>query len=448
MIVNAILRPHAIAALMTGISSACVVSEPTPAPLPWRADVIQGAPARSTPGQQFDTIIIRLGQRNGAPVPDWPVSWSGDGHIKVIDERSDPFGLVRTVWTLPRFDDGYQFDYGGGPSGKFSLKFSAGDDIRHTLVTETAVAKAHGIDATFTYGCGIWEGELVCWGKVFVPRPGRSFKIVHVPLPDGVAPILVRTGSHILCILDQQGTPWCTRPVDSGAWHKIDGAPPLSHLNVSGDPEADGSVCGLAGDNGMLWCWPVKGNSTTATATGFGPFVAISGKSDATCAVDPDQLAWCWGQNRRGELGDGTTTASATPVRVAGDHRFDRIAAGNEMSCGRTLDGQTWCWGALRRNRSVTTPALIDEPWSTGAEVVVGYDSELYLRKGQQVRVWADGRMWDELDYSSYRAAEFVAYGHACLRQVNDEIYCSIDLAHNIILHPIYTAPLTAVPVD
>ena len=64
-----------------------------------------------------------------------------------------------------------------------------------------------------------------------------------------------------------------------------------------------------------------------------------------TCGVRTDSLAWCWGLNRDGELGDGTTTDRPVPTRVSTTLRFRQIDAGTFSTCGVTADDRAMCWG-------------------------------------------------------------------------------------------------------
>jgi alpha-tubulin suppressor-like RCC1 family protein len=49
-----------------------------------------------------------------------------------------------------------------------------------------------------------------------------------------------------------------------------------------------------------------------------GPVVgqAIAAGNDHSCAQLTDGTFACWGNNQKGQLGDGTTTSSSTPVAV------------------------------------------------------------------------------------------------------------------------------------
>jgi hypothetical protein len=57
--------------------------------------------------------------------------------------------------------------------------------------------------------------------------------------------------------------------------------------------------------------------------------VSVAAGSDHACAVTTSGAVRCWGDNGAGELGDGTTTDSSTPVDVIGFGAF--AAAKNDF---------------------------------------------------------------------------------------------------------------------
>jgi alpha-tubulin suppressor-like RCC1 family protein len=55
-----------------------------------------------------------------------------------------------------------------------------------------------------------------------------------------------------------------------------------------------------------------------ALVSGGLTFVALSAGGTHSCGLTTGGLAYCWGENVRGQLGTGTTTNSSVPVRVSG----------------------------------------------------------------------------------------------------------------------------------
>jgi alpha-tubulin suppressor-like RCC1 family protein len=63
------------------------------------------------------------------------------------------------------------------------------------------------------------------------------------------------------------------------------------------------------------------------------------------CAVRAGGQVVCWGHNLYGQLGNGTTTDSSRPVAVTGITNAIAVAAGAEHSCAVLADGSARCWG-------------------------------------------------------------------------------------------------------
>ena len=78
-------------------------------------------------------------------------------------------------------------------------------------------------------------------------------------------------------------------------------------------------------------------NPATATLVVSGNYMS--------CAIVEDSTVKCWGNNTLGQLGNGTTTDSSTPVVVSGLSGVIGLAAGQNHVCALISGGTIKCWG-------------------------------------------------------------------------------------------------------
>ena len=78
---------------------------------------------------------------------------------------------------------------------------------------------------------------------------------------------------------------------------------------------------------------------------GLSGVTSVAAGAFHTCAAKADETATCWGRNSDGQLGNGTFTASNSPVSVTGLTGVSSVGAGSWHSCAVTASGATSCWG-------------------------------------------------------------------------------------------------------
>ena len=119
-------------------------------------------------------------------------------------------------------------------------------------------------------------------------------------------------------------------------------------------------ACGIELQTASLYCWGsnefgVLGDGTTTDrlrptliADSGLRFRSIDADYRMTCGIEaPTGIAYCWGSNENGQVGDGTRTVRMVPTRVDdGKLRFGSIDTGGQVSCGvEAGTGVGYCWG-------------------------------------------------------------------------------------------------------
>ncbi|HEX5592828.1 MAG TPA: hypothetical protein VFX35_05725 [Solirubrobacterales bacterium] len=235
----------------------------------------------------------------------------------------------------------------------------------------------------WNHGCALMStGGIECWGANSFGQLGDGTTTdrsspVAVELPDGVTATALAAGGHHTCAVTSTGGIECWgmnrfgqlgNGTDTGPQKCGEDEDPCSKTPVSvqlpGGVTAtsvaigDESTCALDSTAGVQ-CWGFNdagqlGNGTTTDSTtpvtvqlpGGVTATAISGSAYHFCAVTSGGGVECWGYNFSGQLGDGTTNDSSIPAMVSGlAGGATAIAAGDSHTCAMTDIGGVECWG-------------------------------------------------------------------------------------------------------
>ena len=123
-----------------------------------------------------------------------------------------------------------------------------------------------------------------------------------------------------------------------------------------------------------------------------------------SCGLSAVGVAYCWGRNNRGQLGNGDTVDQFSPVAVDSEVRFEALSLGDRHSCGHSLEGPVYCWGDNNRGQ-------------VGVEFD---DEEPNIIRPVEVQLRRAGGQNDRLDFTSINTGR----EYNCGASTTGEVYC------------------------
>jgi len=206
---------------------------------------------------------------------------------------------------------------------------------------------------------------LLSCSSATLPDPERSNssggKIASQSLAENAQEIIPQVAAGVvhICLLNIKGEVLCWPSWEPEAAENFFEAYHVAGLSDDVTAIAIGAYhsCALM-RTGEVQCWGQNGygqlgNGTTEDSTTpisvqglSGPVVQLAAGYAHTCALLDAGEVQCWGQNTSGQLGDGTKADRITPVTVTGSNgKTSTIKAGWSYTCAVEDSGKILCWG-------------------------------------------------------------------------------------------------------
>lgn len=283
--------------------------------------------------------------------------WAGISHTCATDESA----TNTYCWG--------ENDYGQLGSGVRSAGIPA---LLPQRVLGAPLVRAMGLG--LRHSCAIGGGGVWCWGENAYGQLGdgvgndryEPWVVIDSGGFGGTASVAV--GHEHSCVAASNGT-WCwgndNGRLGAGTGRGSSNRP----VRVQDLPDGVIQVVAGAGHScarllqGSSYCWGDNSrgqlgdgtNDARAVATSIRDvqnlkWIAASAAGQHTCAVDEFNRIRCWGEGGNGQIGDGNMVARSSPTRVSVPVglEFSEVEAGAYNSCGLTSGGrEIWCWGDI-----------------------------------------------------------------------------------------------------
>ena len=208
-----------------------------------------------------------------------------------------------------------------------------------------------------SFGCAIGTNELgYCWGTnstgqlgqgprgLFFGGPYASQISTEEKLAD------IQAGDEFACALTKASKVLCWGGVAQLTGLEQAEAYPTD-MNIAGATAIAVGPTNFCYIKNSVYCIGSAPYSSTAQIipeTAGATDLAVG--KDFGCAVVSKGVK-CWGENTKGQLGQGNTTAKSNVVQVTGLNDIKSVTAGYHFACALSLAGASFCWGDNSSNQ-------------------------------------------------------------------------------------------------
>jgi len=245
----------------------------------------------------------------------------------------------------------------GSTAGNTDVTVMGSNFIKGDTVTSIASGAYHSCAVTS-------KGEAYCWGKNTSGQLGDStttdrtkpVKVTMSGVLTGKTISQISTGDESTCALTTENKAYCWGGNSFGQLGDGTTTPHSSPVAV----DASGVLAGKA---------------VTKISLGF----------THTCALTSEEVAYCWGDNTQGQLGDGTTTQRSSPVAVdvsgaLAGKAVTKISLGYQLTCVTATEA--YCWGGNAAGQlgngttstsATSSPVAVNNSAAAVSDISAGY---------------------------------------------------------------------------